>query len=492
MDFRSWARDLTAYFIFLLFTATLGPLLFGFHLAELNTPEDVIRCKKKSLFAKSAAKLPQCMPMDPAQWGLVGSIFTLGGLIGALSAGPVAGRYGRLKCMQFTTVFFVLGPVLEALSPSFGVLVFGRFVSGLGAGVAVVVVPIYISEVAPPAERGFFGSFTQIMCNVGILITQLLGYFLSHGRMWRLILAAAGVIGVIQAVGLIAGVESPKWLADQGRPSKAKKNLRKIRGQDANISEEVQEWGVGDVDQMSDEEETLLNNPEDSTISPPPDKANKSPMGTLSVLTHPETARATFSVMMVMLAQQFTGINSIIMYGVSLLATLLAANSALLNLLVSVVNIIATTSGALLVERLGRKTCILGSISGMGVSSLLLGLSILRHIPILSAIAVVGFVASFGLGLGPVPFILASELVGPEAVGAVQSWALAANWVATFVVAQFFPILSARLGGHVFFIFAALAIVFGTFIAFFVPETKGKRNADEVWGRQRPASTRED
>ncbi|KAK7514238.1 vacuolar protein sorting-associated protein 73 [Phyllosticta citriasiana] len=492
MDFRGWAKNLTAYFIFLLFTATLGPLLFGFHLAELNTPEDVIRCKKKSLFANSAAKLPQCMSMDPAQWGLVGSIFTLGGLLGALSAGPVAGRYGRLKCMQFTTVFFVLGPVLEALSPSIAVLVVGRFVSGLGAGAAVVVVPIYISEVAPPAERGFFGSFTQIMCNVGILITQLLGYFLSHGRMWRLILAAAGVIGLIQAVGLIAGVESPKWLADQGRPSKAKKNLRKIRGQDANISEEIQEWGGGDVDQMSDEEETLLNNPEDSTISPPPDKANKAPLGTLAVLTHPETARATFSVMMVMLAQQFTGINSIIMYGVSLLATLLAANSALLNLLVSVVNIIATTSSAPLIERLGRKTCILGSISSMGVTSLLLGISILRHIPILSAVAVVGFVASFGLGLGPVPFILASELVGPEAVGAVQSWALAANWVATFVVAQFFPMLNARLGGYVFFIFAALAIVFGAFIAFFVPETKGKRNADEVWGRQRPAPRRED
>ncbi|KAK8209626.1 vacuolar protein sorting-associated protein 73 [Phyllosticta capitalensis] len=493
MDFRSWAKDLTAYFIFLLFTATLGPLLFGFHLAELNTPEDVIRCKKKSLFAKSAAKLPQCMPMDPAQWGLVGSIFTLGGLLGALSAGPVAGRYGRLKCMQFTTVFFVIGPVLEALSPHIGVLGFGRFVSGLGAGAAVVVVPIYISEVAPPAERGFFGSFTQIMCNVGILITQLLGYFLSHGSMWRVILAAAGVIGLIQAIGLFAGVESPKWLADQGRPSKAKKNLRKIRGQDANISEEIQDWGFADVDQMSDEEETLLNNSEDSTISPPPDKANKAPLGTLAVLTHPETARATFSVMMVMLAQQFTGINSIIMYGVSLLATLLAANSALLNLLVSVVNIIATTSSAPLIERLGRKTCILGSITGMGVTSLLLGISILRHIPILSVVAVVGFVASFGLGLGPVPFILASELVGPEAVGAVQSWALAANWVATFIVAQFFPILSARLGGHVFFIFAALAIVFGSFIAFFVPETKGKRNADEVWGRQRaPALRRED
>lgn len=183
------------------------------------------------------------------------------------------------------------------------------------------------------------------------------------------------------------------------------------------------------------------------------------------------------------LTTALSGINTIIMYGVSLLATLLASNSAMLNLFVSAVNIVVTAGCAPLIERLGRKTCIISSIAGMGTSALLLGISIIKTIPILSIIAVVAFVASFGLGLGPVPFILASELVGPEAVGATQSWALAANWVATFVVAQFFPILSAKMGGYVFFIFTALAVVFGTFVAAVVPETKGKKDADEVWGR---------
>lgn len=178
------------------------------------------------------------------------------------------------------------------------------------------------------------------------------------------------------------------------------------------------------------------------------------------------------------------------MYGVSLLSTLLAANSALLNLFVSAVNIVVTAGCAPLIERLGRKTCLISSIAGMGVSALLLGVSIIREIPILSAIAVVTFVAAFGLGLGPVPFILASELVGPEAVGATQGWALAANWIATFVVAQFFPILNDKLGGSVFFIFTVLAVVSGTFVATCVPETKGKKDADEVWGRH--AARRED
>ena len=96
------------------------------------------------------------------------------------------------------------------------------------------------------------------------------------------------------------------------------------------------------------------------------------------------------------------------------------------------------------------------------------------------------FVASFGLGLGPVPFILPSELVDASAVGSVQSWALAANWIATFVVAQFFPILNEKMGkGQVYFIFAGMAVFFGLFVAWFVPESSGKGSADEVWGRSK-------
>lgn len=191
-----------------------------------------------------------------------------------------------------------------------------------------------------------------------------------------------------------------------------------------------------------------------------------------------------------MMAQQLCGINSIIMYGVSLLADLLASNSALLNIFVSVLNVIATTAFAPLADVLGRKVCILASIAGMGVSSVLLAVGIRSAIPILSAVSVLLFVTSFAFGLGPVPFILSSELVGPEAVGATQSWALAANWISTFVVAQFFPMVNERLGkGVVYFVFAGLAGVFFVFVSWYVPETKGKKDADEVWGR---ASRRED
>ena len=185
--------------------------------------------------------------MSPTEWGIVGSMYTLGGLIGALSASPLASKFGRLRTMQITTIFFAIGPVFEALSPNIGVLAFGRLLSGMGAGASVVIVPLYISEISPPAERGFFGAFTQIMCNVGILTTQLLGYFLSHGSYWRFILAAGGAIGVGQGVGLFFSVESPRYTAEQGNLTVAKRTLRKIRGQDADIDGEMMDWKTADL-----------------------------------------------------------------------------------------------------------------------------------------------------------------------------------------------------------------------------------------------------
>jgi MFS family permease len=187
--------------------------------------------------------------MQDLEWGVVGSMYTLGGLLGALSAGPLAGRYGRRRTMQLTSIFFIVGPVFEALSPNIGVMAVGRLLSGMGAGASVVVVPIYISEIAPPAQKGFFGAFTQIMCNVGILLTQLLGYFLSHDSYWRIVLAAGGFIGVLQSLGLLFSVESPKYLAEQGHTSQAKKVLRSIRGEDTDINDEFSSW---DVDSTSE------------------------------------------------------------------------------------------------------------------------------------------------------------------------------------------------------------------------------------------------
>lgn len=191
--------------------------------------------------------------MNPTQLGVVSSFFTLGGLFGALVGGPLSARYGRLLTMRCATLFLALGPVAEALAANIGTLTLGRLVSGVGAGAALVVVPIYISEIAPPGRRGFFGAFTQIMTNTGILSTQVLGLFLSHGQMWRVILVVGGAVAVLQFVGLTVAVESPKYQADHGNAKGAKEDLRRIRGRTTEIQAEVDGWGIQSDDTIGGE-----------------------------------------------------------------------------------------------------------------------------------------------------------------------------------------------------------------------------------------------
>ena len=459
--------------------------------AELNAPQDVMTCAREITHSSplTDSKLPVCIPMKPRQFGLVSSVYTVGGLLGALLAGPVATRYGRLHALRATTLFFVLGPLVMTLAPSIAMLSLGRLLAGVGAGAAIVVGPIYIAEVAPPSARGFFGAFTQVMANVGILLTQTLGYFLSkESDQWRIILAVAGGIGLLELAGLFFVPESPTWLAEHEKIPLARRVLRRIRGSGhdaADIDAEVERWRptTGPVD-PSEEEESLLASSSNNPLSAA--QATKTPPVTIvTAVLDAQYRPAIIAVVGVMVAQQFTGINSIVMYSVSLLQTILPTTASLLTVMISAINLIITLACTPLHDKIGRKRCLLLSIIGVGVNSLLLAFGIYFNLKALAAIAALLFVAFFALGLGPVPFILASELVGPEAVGATQSWALAANWISTFVVAQFFPMLNHALGGKgkVYWIFAAAAAVFTVFIYWFVPETNSKANADEVWGR---------
>jgi len=467
------------------------------HQAELNAPQDVMTCKRPSASAwdnstSASRQLPQCIPMTEAEFAAVSSIFTLGGLSGALCAGPVSTKYGRLLAMRITSLFFILGAALEVLSANVPVMSLGRLLSGVGAGASTVIVPLYISEIAPPRERGLFGSMTQVTVNTGILFTQTLGYFLSKGSMWRVILAIGAGVGILQFVGLLFLPESPAWLAAHKDPQRAVHILQRIRGSGRSIAGEIEDW---DLDKPLAEEERLLTDPESTSRSSR--RSSKSSqksiphIGFFQVIRDPLYQPAIIAVIGIMFAQQFCGINSIMMYSVSLLSGLLPITSSLLTILISVINLLTTIACAPLADKIGRKTCLLLSIIGMGTMSLALALSLRWEIKILSAVSVVLFVAFFATGLGPLPFMIASELVGQEAVGATQSWCLAANYLSTFVVAQFFPIVNKMLNdalggaGWVYFIFAALALLSAIFVTWKVPETKGKKDADEVWGRTR-------
>jgi len=434
--------------------------------------------------------------MTETEFAALSSMFVLGGFLGAITAGPISTSYGRLLAMRITSLFFVVGSVLETVAGAVPIMSAGRFLSGVGAGASTVVVPLYISEVAPPKERGLFGSLTQVMINSGILITQTMGYFLSKGSLWRIILGVGACIGLVQGIGLCFVPESPAWLAAHKDPQIAIRTLQRIRGKEYSIDEEIESWS-GDKGVV--EQERLLNSA-DGDITPTPrrqstgsNKSHKSipHIGFFQVVRDPLYQPAIIAVIGIMFAQQFCGINSIMMYSVSLLSGVLPYSSAGVTILISIVNLVTTISCAPLADKIGRKACLLLSISGMGTMSLLLALSLRLEIKVLSAISVLGFVGFFATGLGPVPFMMASELVGQEAVGATQSWCLGANYVATYIVAQFFPILNSwlndRFGGKgwAYFVFAALAALSFAFVAWWVPETKGKKDPDEVWGRTR-------
>lgn len=430
--------------------------------------------------------------MDEPTFAAISSVFTIGGLVGALAAGPITSRKGRWLSMQITAVTFVFGAAIEALATRAWVLGFGRFISGLGSGASTVIVPLYISEIAPPAERGFFGAFTQISCNIGILVAQVLGYFLSHGAAWRWILGISGILAAGQGVLTFLVPESPAWTATvKGDVAEGRSILQRIRGPKVNIDDEVALWGAGAGKTGTAGEEQGLLAPPDSPRSAH-SKEEVHHIGVMQALKDPLYRPAMIVVMGIMFAQQLCGINSIVMYSVALLNGLLPLSSIVLTILVSTVNLVMTAACSPLPDKWGRKTCLLVSIIGQGASSLALAISILAGVKIVSALAVAFFVGFFAVGLGPVPFILASELVGQEAVGATQSWCLATNYTATFLVAQFFPIINTALntwlggrGGWVYLIFAGFAALFAVFIASRVPETKGKKDADEVWGRTR-------
>lgn len=465
--------------------------------AELNAPQDILTCKEEASSLSKIANafnaqpnLPQCIPMTDPEFAVISSIFTLGGLLGALCAGPISTSYGRLLPMRLTALFYIIGSGLEAAAMNIPVMAIGRLLSGVGAGASLVLVPLYIAEVAPPRERGLFGVMTQITINIGLLSTQTLGYFLDKGSQWRIVLATGAMIALVQGIGLCFTPESPAWIVANKDPQKALQLLQRIRGKGTDINDEVKTWNI-DIAGHAIESEGLLNQSEihsrcDSSTSKSSDKSTVH-IGFFQVARDPLYRPAIIAVVGVMFAQQLCGINSVMMYSVSLLSPVFPTSSRLLTIFISIINLVATILGAPLADRLGRKVCLLLSISGMGASSLALALSLLFEVQVLTAVAVLSFVAFFAVGLGPIPFMLASELVGQEANGATQSWALAANWIFTFCVAQFFPIVNVALGerGWVYFIFAGLALFSGIFVMWRVPETKGKKDADEVWGRIR-------
>lgn len=413
----------------------------------------------------------KCITMNSSQVGTITSIFSIGGFLSATYGGKLANSIGHRNSCLVNTIWFILGSLIMTFSNSITGISIGRFIVGLGAGCSVVVSPLYLNEISPSNLRGIIGSMNQVSINIGILLGQVLGYFFSNVEQWRFILLSGCFIAVMNLVLLLFSFETPKWLVLHGKKEKALSILQKLRGT-LNVEEELSQWTKANTD----EEEALLTVTNSAINS-----SHRGTVGFYEFCTNPTYRQPFIAVVGIMSGQQFCGINSIIFYGVAVLSTIIPNYAVIINILVSAVNTVITASASPLIDNLGRKPLLLISIGIMGISSALMAIGILSNTALLSATAMILYVSAYAIGLGPIPFLLASELSQPEASGSCQSVGTTGNWIATFIVGYFFPILNTLIGGYTYFLFTIICFGYCIFTWKYIPETKGKKSFEDVW-----------
>ena len=434
--------------------SALGGMLFGYDIGVISGA---------ILFIKTEFNL------SPGVEELVVSAVLLGSLLGALGGGILADRLGRRKLLLITAIVFGLGAVGAALAPDTELLIVARLVAGAAIGVASFVGPLYISEIAPVEIRGKLVSINQVALTTGIVISYLIDYALAGSQAWRWMFALAAIPAAAFAVGLIFIPDSPRWLVGRRRANEAKAVLMRIRTPERAESE-LREIQQGAALQK----------------------------GRWSELLSPLLRPAMIVGVGLAIAQQVTGINTVIYYAPTIFkfAGLSSTAAALLaSVGVGIVNVGLTLVAMLLIDRVGRRPLLLVSLAGMAVS--LLGLGLAFALPELSGslgwIAVVSlmtYVGSFAVGLGPVFWLILSEIYPLRIRGRAMSVGTAANWIANLIVALTFLTLTQVLGKPAtFWLYGIVSIGAWLFAFFLVPETKGRtlEQIEAHWRAGKPA-----
>ncbi|CAG8603883.1 21084_t:CDS:2 [Dentiscutata erythropus] len=482
---------LTPYVIFVSFAAVLGSFQYGYHIGELNTPQSIMSCQGVKIpNPEDSEYLPPCIKMNAAQFAFVTSVFTLGGLVGSLFASRVADSQGRRKTLILNGIFLALGPLVMGFATNITALVIGRAIAGIGSGVVTVVVPAYLAEISTLEFRGTFGVMNQLGIVCGILFSQVEGLYLSTIPGWRLILLSGFLVSIVQTTFLLFSVESPRFLASKpGGYNSAKRALQKLRGS-IEVEDELSGWrqvaseeGLEGLISEEEREQNLENN--DDVIRESPAvvfhaRNSDENFNFWKLISNPHYFPALKVLILAQLTQQLSGVNGVMFYSTSILSKIFPTMSDLITVFISIVNVFMTVVSAYLIDRTGRRTLLLYSSGLMGLCSAILALSLDNNFGFLSAISIIGFVAAFAIGLGPIPFLIIPEIFDTKATATAASLGLTLNWFSSFLVAFLFPILNEQIGGNVFFIFALY--LFMAFIAIkrFVPETKAK-TVEEVW-----------
>jgi SP family sugar:H+ symporter-like MFS transporter len=435
------------------FFGALGGLLFGYDTGVISGA---------ILF------ISEDFGLSPFMQGAVVAALLLGAMLGAGLAGPLSDRMGRKRLIMIAGVTFTIGALAAAAAPSAWPLVAARFVIGLAVGSAALVVPLYLSEIAPTELRGRIASLNQMMIVVGILAAFIVNAILASSGDWRLMLGLAAVPSVILLIGMFNMPETPRFLVRHGEEGEAREVLEEVT-QDRARREDQPQQKIEEIREVDEREEG----------------------GVRALLKERWVRPALIVAIGLAVFQQFIGINTIIYYAPTTLTSVgfKPEDAIYLNLIIGVLNVGMTIVAIRIIDRVGRKPMLLAGLIGMVLSLAVLGIASEAlakpdspgdPAAIITFICLAGFIVSFAATWGPVVWVMLPEVLPLRVRGTAMGIAVCLHWFANFLVSQSFPIMLDKWGaGPVFLGYAAIGVLAFVFVKALVPETKG-RSLEEI------------
>lgn len=409
------------------------------------------------IIAAAILFIPRDLPLTPLQKGMVVSATVVGAMAGSLAGGPAADRLGRKRILMVAGVVFAAGALGAGLAPTVAVLVGFRFVLGIAIGIASVLAPIYLAEMAPARDRGVITSLNQCTIIVGTALAGAIGFGLAFTGAWRAMLLIAVVPAVALIVGLIGAPDTPRSLIRRGHREQGRAVLERLRPDEAGAE-------FAEIEALEREQ----------------------PTGRMRVrLSDPWVRRLVLLGTLLAVFQQITGINAVVYYAPTVLTDFgLSDRTALLfgflNGLLNVVTIVVVLRSKV-VDRRGRKPVLLAGLVGMSVALCALGAAACglptgsTALLVIAIAAFVLFTNTFSATWGPVLWVVLAEIFPLAVRGTAMAVVIVFTWLTDFFVSLTFPVFTDLVGaGPVFFAYAAAGVVIFPIVWLVVPETKGR------------------
>ncbi|KAI7823261.1 major facilitator superfamily domain-containing protein [Gamsiella multidivaricata] len=519
MDSRTLAF-LPNHLMYSALVTSLTSLSIGYVIGSPNILEAAIRGEDGSCGAfpfTIQGGFPNCLKFSDLIWGFAVGSFCLGACVGGLVAGGIQNKVGRIRTMLISNFIFILGSLILSLTYHQAQFVLGRIVLGLACGLGGVVAPTFLGEITTVQARGTLGTFHQLFIVVGLVTSNIASLAWSHPPGWRVVFAVNVVPPLLQCLLLPTMVESPRYLVSQRRLKEAYSSLQKLRGpeNEIDVHKELDEMVLlllGEqhfeilnhgAHQLAVPEQlqtitpiqqggSLTTMKSDSTDAHPSNilkyggkggTDNQEPYGILELFRSECRGLATIGVLVHFL-QQASGINGLVYYSTSFLSDVFGSdNSRYITFGVSCCSLISTILSVYLINRFNRRTLLMASFAGISLSAALLITGAYCNVGHLVAVAVFLYIVSFAFALGPIPWLLLSEMLPTYAVSPASSVATGVNWGTNFIIGLVFPSMTKTLGSGTFILFGAFNIFGIIYIWHWVPETRG-RSIEQVMGEK--------